>query len=74
VWPGRAVLGARRVFGVTLLATNYLPNWWDLAAVAVFSPVIYYWAVHSTLSHLRINAAVGDVETEASVELGQSLV
>jgi len=31
--------------------------------------VIYYWAVHGTLPHQRISAAVADVETEASVEL-----
>jgi hypothetical protein len=29
--------------------------------------------VHSTLPHLRINAAVEDVETEASAELERSL-
>ena len=58
------------------LATNHLPNWWDLAAIAAFSLVIYYWAVHSTLPSQRINAAVADVETEAeaSVELEKSLV
>ena len=59
---------------MTLLATNRLPDWWDLAAIAVFSLAIYYWAVHSTLPHQRINAAVEDVETEASVELEESLV
>jgi hypothetical protein len=56
------------VFGVALLATSHLPNWQDLAAIAAFSPVIY-WAVHSTLPHQRIGAAVADVETEAFVEL-----
>jgi len=30
--------------------------------------------VHSTLPHQRITAAVEDVETEASVELDESLV
>jgi amino acid transporter len=73
-WLGRYNGSPPRVFGVTLLATNHLPSWWDLAAIAAFSLVIYYWAVHSTLPHLRINAAVEDVETEASVELEKSLV
>ena len=54
--------------------TNHLPNWWDLAAIAAFSLVIYYWAVHSTLPHQRVSAAVEQVETEASVELEKSLV
>ena len=57
-----------------MAARLVLPNWWDLAAIAAFSLAIYYWAVHSTLPHQRINAAVEDVETEASVELEESLV
>ena len=73
-WLGRYNGSPPRVFGVTLLATNHLPNWWDLAAIAAFGLVIYYWAVYSTLPHQRISAAVEDVETEASVELEESLV
>jgi amino acid transporter len=73
-WLGRYNGSPPTVFGVTLLATNHLPNWWDLAAIAAFSLVIYYWAVHSTLPHQRVSAAVEQVETEASVELEKSLV
>jgi glycine/D-amino acid oxidase-like deaminating enzyme len=73
-WLGRYNGSPPTVFGVTLLATNHLPNWWDLAAIAAFSLVIYYWAVHSTLPHQRVSAAVEQVETEASVELDKSLV
>lgn len=58
---------------MTLLATMRLPNWWDLFTVAAFSLVIYYWAVHSTLSHDKVQAAVEDVEAEASVELDTPL-
>jgi hypothetical protein len=36
--------------------------------------VTYYWAVHSTLPHQRVSAAVEQAETEASVELEKSLV
>jgi hypothetical protein len=57
-----------------MAARQYLPNWWDLAAIAAFSLVIYYWAVRSTLPHQRISTAVAEVETEASVELEESLV
>jgi hypothetical protein len=51
--PAHPVLGplqrlAPTVFGVTLLAANHLPNWWDLAAIVAFSLVIYYWATRST--------------------------
>ena len=59
---------------MTLLATNHLPNWWDLAAIAAFSLVIYHWATRSTLPDQRVSAAVEQVETEASVELETSLV
>ena len=59
---------------MTLMATNHLPNWWDLAAIAAFSLVIYNWAVHSTLPQQRVSAAVEQVEAEASVELEESLV
>ena len=62
--------GVRRYHAGRLI----LPNWWDLAAIAAFSLVIYYWAVHSTLPHQRVSAAVEQVETEASVELEKSLV
>jgi hypothetical protein len=42
------------VFGVTLLATKHLPNWWDLLVLAAFSLGIYYWAVHSTMSREHV--------------------
>jgi len=73
-WLGRYNGSPPTVFGVTLLATSHLPNWQDLAAIAAFSLVIYYWAVHRTLPHQRISAAVADVEIEASVEPEKSLV
>jgi amino acid transporter len=67
-WLGRYDGVPPTVFGVTLLATKHIPNWWDLAVVAAFSLAIYYWAVASTMSHEKIQAAVADVEAEAAVE------
>jgi hypothetical protein len=72
-WLGRYNGTPPTVFGISMVARQVLPNWWDLAAVGAFSLVIYYWAVHSTLPHQRISAEVEDVETEASVELEKSL-
>jgi amino acid transporter len=72
-WLGRYNGSPPTVFGVTLLATKHLPNWWDLLVSAAFSLVIYYWAVHSTMSRQQVHAAVEDLETEASVELDTSL-
>lgn len=72
-WLGRYNGSPPTVFGVTLLATEHLPNWWDLLILAAFSPGIYYWAVHSTMSREHVQAAVEELETEASVELKTSL-
>jgi hypothetical protein len=55
------------VFGVTLLATKHLPNWLDLGVLAAFSLAIYYWAVFSTMSRDKVQAAVRDVELEADI-------
>ena len=56
------------VFGVTLLATKHIPNWWDLVVSAAWSLAIYYWAVASTMSTEKVLAAVDDVEREAGLE------
>jgi amino acid transporter len=38
------------------------PLWWDIVAVAVFSIVIYYWAMAVALPTDRIEEMIGDVE------------
>ncbi len=73
-WLGRYDGVPPTVFGVTLLATKHLPNWWDLLVLAAFSLAIFYWAVHSTLPHDKVYAAVEAVEAEASVELDTPLI
>jgi amino acid transporter len=72
-WLGRYDGSPPTVFGVTLLATKHLPNWWDLVIFAAFSLAIYYWAVTSTMSREKVHAAVEAVEAEASVELDTPL-
>jgi amino acid transporter len=72
-WLGRYDGSPPTVFGVTLLATKHLPNWWDLVVLAAFSLAIFYWAVNSTMSREKVQAAVGDVEAEASIELDTPL-
>jgi len=64
-WQGR--YDAASVFGVNLVATQRLPNWWDLVVLAAFSLAIYYWAVFSTMSHDKVQRAVQDVELEADI-------
>jgi amino acid transporter len=72
-WLGRYDGVPPTVFGVTLKATEHLPNWWDLVIFAAFSLAIYYWAVSSTMSREKVYAAVEAVEAEASIELDTPL-
>jgi amino acid transporter len=37
------------------------PLWWDMAVVAIFSAIIYFWAMAVALSTERIEEMVGDV-------------
>ena len=39
-----------------------LPLWWDMVTVAVFSLVIYYWAISVSLSREEILAIIGESE------------
>jgi amino acid transporter len=53
--------------GATLppLNTNHIPFWWDMVVVAVFSLVIYYWAMASRLPKaemLRLVEAQSGIE------------
>ena len=38
-----------------------LPLWWDMVAVAIFSTVIYFWAMAVALPTERIEEMIGDV-------------
>jgi amino acid transporter len=81
-WQGQYTSDPNKVFGITLNPTYHIgglhPNtfteWLDLIIIAVFSLAIYYWAVHVSMSHDKVQAAVADVEAEASLELESNLV
>jgi len=73
-WLGRYDGNPTKVFGVTLVATHRLGNWYDLLAVAVMSLVVFYLATLNPLSRDKVQAAVEEVETEASIELESHLV
>jgi amino acid transporter len=68
-WQGRYTSTPSTVFGITLLPTLRIPNWWDLAIIAGFSLAIFYWAIAVSMSREKVYRAVEDVELEASVEL-----
>ncbi|HTY73122.1 MAG TPA: APC family permease [Actinomycetes bacterium] len=53
---GCVIIGALGRYGTG--AHNVLPEWWDLIVVIVFSLIIYYWAIASTLSHERMEEEI----------------
>ncbi len=70
-WQGQ--YDASSIFGLNLVATKRIPGWWDLGVLLVVSLAIYYWAVASGMSREKVQAAVAEVEAEASVELALPL-
>jgi amino acid transporter len=81
-WQGQYTSAFTKVFGITMNPTynigglhpNHFTEWLDLIIIAAFSLVIYYWAVHVSMSHDKVQAAVSDVEAEAAIELESHLV
>ena len=57
-----------------LVATSRIGEWWDLVAVAGMSLVVYYWARATAMPREKVQAAVAEVESEASIELESHLV
>jgi amino acid transporter len=73
-WLGRYDGSPTTVFGVTLVATKRIGEWWDLLLIAAMSLVIYYTAIFNSLPKAKVQVAVTEVETEASIELESQLV
>jgi amino acid transporter len=81
-WQGQYTSTPDKVFGITMQPTlniggkvpSTTSEWYDLIIIAVFSLIIYYWAVHVAMSTDKVQAAVADVEAEASIELESHLV
>jgi amino acid transporter len=81
-WQGQYTSTPNKVFGLTLNPTyhiggvhpSHVSEWYDLIIIAVFSLIIYYWAVHVAMSNEKVQAAVAEVEQEASIELESHLV
>jgi amino acid transporter len=68
-WLGNYDGSPPTVFGLTLLATHRLHQWWDILVVAALALAVYYWASNSGMTPVKVRDAVGEVESEASVEL-----
>ena len=73
-WLGRYDGSPTKVFGLTLVATKRIKEWYDLGGVAVMSLIVYYWASFSAMPVDKVQAAVTEVEAEASIELESHLL
>jgi amino acid transporter len=52
---------SHQLFGTLGPTPNWFPLWWDIVAVAIFSVVIFYWAMAVALPRERIEEMIGDV-------------
>jgi len=73
-WLGRYDGSPTKVFGLNLVSSKRIGNWYDLLAVAAMSLVVFYLATFNPLSREKVQAAVDEVEAEASIELDSHLV
>jgi amino acid transporter len=81
-WLGQYQSVPDKVFGITMVATQriggvhpgHFTEWLDIIIIAAFSLVIYYWAVAVAMPKEKIQAAIAEVEAEASIELESHLV
>jgi amino acid transporter len=81
-WQGQYTSSVTKVFGLTLNPTlniggkhpSHVSEWYDLIIIAVFSLAIFYWATNVAMSTEKVQAAIADVEAEATIELESHLV
>jgi len=73
-WLGRYDGNPTKVFGLNLVSSKRIGNWYDLLAVAAMSLIVFYLATWNPLSRDKVQAAVEEVEAEASIELESHLV
>jgi amino acid transporter len=56
IFGGSYVQGYTKVFGIAI--NHHMPFWWDIGGVAVFSLIVFYFAVNSRLGPERVQANV----------------
>ncbi len=73
-WQGRYCSSGAAGPGASCSATNRIPFWWDMAIVAVFALIIFYWAQAVRLSRAEMTDLVerqagGEEEAKALGEV-----
>jgi amino acid transporter len=66
IFGGSYVGGYSSVFGIHIGA--HMPFWWDIGAIAVYSLIIFYYAVNTRLSPERTEANVLEAVADAHQE------
>ena len=66
IFGGSYVGGYPSVFGIHIGA--HMPFWWDIGAIAVFSLIVFYFAINSRLGPERVNANVLEAVADAHQE------
>jgi amino acid transporter len=66
IFGGSYVGGYSDVFGIPI--HHHLPFWWDIGAIAVFSLIVFYYAVNSRLGPKRVSANVAEGISDAHME------
>ena len=73
-WLGRYDGSPTKVFGLNLVASKRIGEWYDLLIIAAMSLAVYYTAIYNALPKAKVQQAVTEVEAEASIELESHLV
>jgi amino acid transporter len=66
IFGGSYIGGYSKVFGIAI--NHHLPFWWDIGSIAVFSLIIFYYAINSRLGPERVNANVLEAVADAHQE------
>jgi amino acid transporter len=66
IFGGSYVGGYNSVFGIHIGA--HMPFWWDIGAIAIYSLIIFYFAVNTRLSPERTEANVMEAVADAHQE------
>ena len=66
IFGGSYVGGYPSVFGIKI--HHHLPFWWDIGSIAVFSLIIFYYAINTRLGPERVNANVLEAVSDANQE------
>jgi len=66
IFGGSYVGGYSSVFGIPI--HHHMPFWWDIAAISVFSLIVFYYAIHSRLGPERVSVSAQEAISDAHME------